>query len=158
MTKNVSIRCIDQAGKKYRSGQLRRSGQMYAQAAGNLLESGDALMAAEMANNRSVALLQAATIRARCKAARIQIRSLPRQAIYAGRAVALGNQAAALEALNRTDEALKKYWQCSDLLKQTGEKDTVRMCSRAYLRCRYAPVTSWKRWPRWKPPWIIRRS
>jgi hypothetical protein len=37
--------------------------------------------------------------------------------------LALGNQAAALEALNQTDEALQKYNQCADLLKQTGEPD-----------------------------------
>jgi hypothetical protein len=38
--------------------------------------------------------------------------------------LALGNQAAALEALNRLDDALARYWQCSNLLKQIGDEET----------------------------------
>jgi tetratricopeptide (TPR) repeat protein len=38
-------------------------------------------------------------------------------------ALALGNQAAALEALRRRDEAMALYQQSADLLKQVGESE-----------------------------------
>jgi len=42
---------------------------------------------------------------------------------YDKQAIALGNQAAALAALNRNDEALKKYQASSALLKQSGNSE-----------------------------------
>ena len=41
--------------------------------------------------------------------------------------IALANQAAALEALNRLKEALERYQAASDLLKQSGEKEMRSM-------------------------------
>jgi tetratricopeptide (TPR) repeat protein len=124
MTKNALSSLIDQAAKKYRSGQHLEAAQMYAQAAEQYVQNGDALMAAEMSNNRSVALLQAGDHQGALQASLDTDQVFAQAGDIRRQAVALGNQAAALEALNRTDEALKKYWQCSDLLKQAGDKDT----------------------------------
>jgi tetratricopeptide (TPR) repeat protein len=39
--------------------------------------------------------------------------------------LALGNEAAALEALNRLDEALGKYQQSADMLEKAGDKESL---------------------------------
>jgi tetratricopeptide (TPR) repeat protein len=114
---------IDQAGKKYRSGKYAEAASLYSQAAAALTESGDSLAAAEMANNRSVALLQSGDAQGALNSAQDTDQIFALAGDTQRQALALGNQAAALQALNRNEEALTKYRECADLLKQTDEQD-----------------------------------
>jgi tetratricopeptide (TPR) repeat protein len=81
------------------------------------------LQAAEMANNCSVAYLQAGDA---ASALRI-VEGSPETFSDAGdirrQAIALGNRAAALDALGRKEEALNAYQQSAQLLEQTGEDE-----------------------------------
>ncbi len=85
--------------------------------------AGDPLRAAEMANDCSVASLRAGQARAALQA----VEGTPPLFETAGdtrrQALALGNRAAALEALGRKEEALADYAQSAELLKQIGEND-----------------------------------
>jgi tetratricopeptide (TPR) repeat protein len=111
------------AEKAYRSGKYAESAGLFQQAAEGFTLGRNALKAAEMSNNRSVALLQAGDAQGALAAAQ------GTETVFAGagdtyrQALALGNQAAALDALNQPGEALERYWQCSDLLKSIGEKE-----------------------------------
>ena len=82
-----------------------------------LKANGDLLNAAEMANNRSVALLKSS----KPADALACIESTDQVFAQAGdpkrQAMALGNQATALEELGRTDDALAKYHQSVDIFK-----------------------------------------
>ena len=57
--------------------------------------------------------------------------------------MALGNQAAALEALNRLDEAIEKYERSADLFGQAGEGDmrAMVMKSAAGIKLRTGKIT-----------------
>lgn len=109
--------------KAYKAGQYIQAAEQYAEAERQFAAAGDPLKAAEMANNRSVALLQAGRPEDALTAAQGTDATFAQGSDTFRQALAIGNQAAALEALNRPDEALKHYWQCSDLLKQIGEKE-----------------------------------
>lgn len=86
----------------------------------------DSLNAAEMANNSSVAFLQAGDAQAALQI----VEGTPEVFRLAGdirrQAMAIGNLAAALEALNHLEEAIEAYQQSADLLKQAGE-DQLRL-------------------------------
>ncbi len=92
-----------------------------------LKANGDLLNAAEMANNRSVALLKSS----KPADALACIESTDQVFAQAGdpkrQAMALGNQATALEELGRTDDALAKYHQSVDIFKQIGESDMAAL-------------------------------
>jgi hypothetical protein len=81
-----------------------------------------------MSSNRSVALLQAGDAREALQAAQ----GLERVFALAGdtrrQAMALGNEAAALDALNQNKVALEKYQQCAELLKQAGDPKAAHWC------------------------------
>lgn len=109
--------------KAYKTGQYLQAAEHYAEAERQFAATGDPLKAAEMANNRSVALLQAGRPEDALTAAHGTDAIFAQGSDTFRQALAIGNQAAALEALNRTDEALKQYWECSNLLKQIGEKE-----------------------------------
>ena len=84
---------------------------------------GDDLTAAEMANNRSVVLLQAKDAAGALEAV------LGTEAIFAAandgrrQGMALGNQGAALKELGRLEEALEAYHRADDLLTEAHEYD-----------------------------------
>lgn len=87
------------------------------------LAQDDGINAAEMANNRSVALLQAGQANAALEA----VGDTP--IYFAGlddkrrQAIALGNKAAALAAMGDTQTAETVYWESARLLKEIGETD-----------------------------------
>lgn len=111
-----------QAGlQAFQAGDYQAAATHFEEAAQACASAGDAPAAAEMQNNRSVALLKAGNAAEALQAAGgtdevfAQIADLRRQGM------ALGNQAAALEALGRLKEASEKYERSAELLKQTGE-------------------------------------
>ncbi len=121
MTENPTQKITEQATQLYQEGDFEQAANLFAQAAQAYQDAGDALTAAELRNNQSVALLQNDDAQGALAAA------LDTDAIFAQagdvrrQGLALGNQAAALEELKRTDEALEKYQACAELLDQAGE-------------------------------------
>jgi len=101
------------------------------------------LMAAEMQNNMSVALLQAGKPQEALDAA------LGTDQIFEGvkdikrQGMALGNQAAALEGLKRNDEAIAAYERSAELFAQAGEGDlrSMVMKSAAAIKLKTGKVT-----------------
>ncbi len=85
--------------------------------------SGDDLNAAEMANNRSVALLQNDDSQAALEAVMGTAEIFAESGDRKRQALSLGNQAAALGALGRKEEAEKLYWEAAQILKELGEDD-----------------------------------
>jgi tetratricopeptide (TPR) repeat protein len=83
----------------------------------------DSLHAAEMDNNRSVALLKNDQPQQALDAARGTDKIFESHADAARQAMALGNQAAAWEALKRLDEALPLYERAAELFERGGEKE-----------------------------------
>jgi len=105
--------------------------ELFNQAAEGFSADRDGLMAAEMKNNMSVALLRAG------KSQEALDTALGTDEYFAGakdlkrQAMALGNQAAALEALGRLDEAMEKYDLSAELFGRVGEGDLRAMVKKS---------------------------
>ncbi len=114
---------IETANQAYQKGDFQSAAEYFEKAQLSYAQSGDAINAAEMANNLSVARLRMNDGEGALSAAQgtekvfEDIQDVKRQAI------ALGNQAAALELLGKPEQALDLYESCSDLLKGTDEKE-----------------------------------
>jgi tetratricopeptide (TPR) repeat protein len=105
----------------YLRGDYLMAAQTYAAAAESYQTAGKSLLAAESANNASVAYLQAGDP----QSSLLSVEGTPQIFADAGdlrrQGMALGNQAAALEACDRALEAAELYQQSADILKQVGE-------------------------------------
>jgi len=127
----------------YRGKRYGQAAELFRQAAEGYTLGRNGLMAAEMMNNVSVALLQAGKAQESLDAA------LGTDEIFSGakdikrQAMALGNQAAALDALKRYDEALTKYEQAAELFAQINEGDlrSVVLKSAAGVKLKTGKVT-----------------
>jgi tetratricopeptide (TPR) repeat protein len=133
----------DQGKKSFANKKFEEAAELFLQAAEGFTAGRSALMAAEMMNNRSVALLQAGRPQEALDAAR------DTDLVFAGgndikrQGMALGNQAAALEGLHRLDEALAAYERSAELFAQAGEGDlrAMVMKSAAAIKLRMGKVT-----------------
>lgn len=133
----------DQGKKSFANKKFEEAAELFLQAAEGFTAGRSALMAAEMMNNRSVALLQAGRPQEALDAAR------DTDLVFAGgndlkrQGMALGNQAAALEGLHRLDEALAAYERSAELFAQAGEGDlrAMVMKSAAAIKLRKGKVT-----------------
>lgn len=112
-----------EAAAAYRSTRFADAALLYSQAARSYSASGLALECAEAQNNASVAYLQAGDAAAAMQSAEGTDQVFANTKDTRRQGMALGNQAAALEGLNRLDEALDRYTQSADLLKQSGESE-----------------------------------
>jgi tetratricopeptide (TPR) repeat protein len=81
----------------------------------------DSLNAAEMANNASVAFLQANEPESALKVVEGTAEIFSQAGDLRRQGMALGNIASALEALDRDEEAIEMYQQSADVLAQAGE-------------------------------------
>jgi tetratricopeptide (TPR) repeat protein len=105
----------------YERGDFLQSAEAFQAAADGYQSVGDMVNAAEMANNRSVALLQGGKTEAALQAVEGTVEIFANSGDKRRQAMALGNRAAALDKLNRVDEAISDYEQAADLFKQVGE-------------------------------------
>jgi len=124
MADSISPRKISAEGQAaYQRGDYLAAAEHFRAAAAAYEAVSDLLMAAEMRNNASVAQLQAGN----ASAALAEVDGTPEIFTAAGdvrrQAMAVGNQAAALEGLKRTEEALAAYELSADLFQQVGEPD-----------------------------------
>ncbi len=102
-----------------------------------------AVLAAEMMNNASVALLQAGKPEESLAAVMNTEKVFEEAKDTKRQAMAFGNKAAALEALNRTEEAIAAYEFSAELFKQVDEGDlrAMVMKSAAALKLKTGRVT-----------------
>lgn len=131
---------LSELGKKaFQDKKFGEAAELFKQAAGG----STGLVSAEMMNNASVALLQAGKPQEALDAA------LGTDEIFAGandlkrQAMALGNQAAALEVLGRSDDAIAKYELSAELFGQAGEGDlrSMVMKSAAGIKLKTGKIT-----------------
>ena len=130
---NQSIESLVETAKQnFQKGEYLRAADEFAHLAERFTEQGDIIMAAEMKNNQSVALLQSGQAQAALELV------LSTEEIFATandprrQGLAVGNQAAALEALDRTEEAAQAYTRSANLLDQAGAKDERAMVLKAH--------------------------
>ena len=114
---------IERAKKDFQNGNFKAAITGFKNAHAAYQAVGNELDAAEMANNLSVSLLQT-----KKKQAALDV-VIGTDDVFAEhnqitkQAMAIGNQAAALEALKRYDEAEQAYQRSADLLQGTGEDE-----------------------------------
>jgi tetratricopeptide (TPR) repeat protein len=122
MAETLSPQKLSKEGTSaYKRGDYLMAAQSFEAAVQAYIASDDKLNAAEMANNCSVAYLQAGEAEAALKA----VQDTPEIFAEAGdvkrQGMAEGNKASALEALERLDEATDAYLRSAELLQQAGE-------------------------------------
>jgi len=134
---------VAKAKQAYGTRKYKEAADLFGQAAGQYLSENDALMAAEMKNNQSVAFLQAGDARASLEAV------LGTEEVFASsgdrrrQGMAVANQAAALGDLKRKDEAIILYERSAAILEEAGEPGlrTDVMRSIATLRVKQGKFT-----------------
>jgi tetratricopeptide (TPR) repeat protein len=115
---------LDRMGKEsYKKGKFPEAAGYFKAAAEGFQAAGDPLSSAEMANNASVAYLKAGDYQAALEAVEGTEGIFNSAGDMRRRAMAIGNQAAALESLNRIDEAILMYEQADNLFKEIGEHE-----------------------------------
>ncbi|CAG1007302.1 hypothetical protein ANAEL_03515 [Anaerolineales bacterium] len=133
----------EQGKQAFRNKKFDDAVELFKQAAEGYTLGRAGLMAAEMQNNMSVALLQAGKAQESLDAALGTDRIFAEAEDFRRQGMALGNQAAALEALNRYDEAIEKYDLAAQLFSQAGEGDlrSLVMKSSAAIKLKTGKVT-----------------
>ena len=135
---------LTEEGKQaFNAGQYEPALTKFEAAAAGYAALNDPLNAAEMKNNESVALLKLGRGQAALEAA------LGTDQIFANakdlrrQGMAIGNQAAALEALKRWDEALAAYDRSAEVFAQAGDGDlrSVVLKSAAAIKLRRGKVS-----------------
>jgi tetratricopeptide (TPR) repeat protein len=126
----------EQGKRAFADKKFGEAAELFKQAADGFASGRGDLMAAEMKNNMSVALFQAGKPQLALEAA------LGTDEVFAGandakrQAMSLGNQAAALEALDRTNEAIEKYERSAALFREAGEGDMRAMVMKSIAAIR----------------------
>ncbi len=115
-----------EASQAYQRGDYESAARSFQAAAQGYKTFQDTLNAAEMANNASVAYLQAGDGPAALQAVEGTAEIFAAEGDVRRQAMALGNLGSALEALKRFEDAEQAYQQSADLLKQVGE-DQLRL-------------------------------
>ena len=135
----------EQAQQEYQKGAYAAAADLFLQAAQAYESAQDALNAAEMKNNQSVALLQAGKAEAALQATDgteeifLKAGDLKRQGI------AVANRAAAYEGMNKINEALGEYNRAGEIFEAIGEGDMHSVVRKAtaqiYLKRGYVGQT-----------------
>jgi tetratricopeptide (TPR) repeat protein len=124
MTQALTAEGFVEKGKDaYKRKDYRKAAEAYRMATEAYTSSGDKLMAAEVANNCSVAWLKFGDAQAALDAVKGTEAVFAEGGDILRQGFAWGNQGSALEALGRQDEAITAYEQSATLLKQAGETE-----------------------------------
>jgi tetratricopeptide (TPR) repeat protein len=131
---------IAQGKSAYEAEDFEEAAKWYERAAGEFSHLADDLNAAEMQNNRSVSLLRAGKPQAAYQASKGTEIVFANAGDLHRQAMALGNQAAALEGMKNDSEAIRLYQESNELLKKINEPDlriyVLQSLSGLYLRSR----------------------
>ena len=109
------------AARVYQEGDFDNAARLFGEAASAFQAQGNALDAAEMKNNQSVAFLQSGDAQASLDAALGTPEIFSTSGDFRREGMAHGNQASALQALGRLDEATKAYRLSAEALEKAGE-------------------------------------
>lgn len=133
----------DQGKQAFESKKFSEAAELFRQAAEGFTAGNSALMAAEMMNNMSVALLQAGRAQEALNAALGTDQIFAEAKDIKRQGMAVGNQAAALEGLNRYDEAIAAFERSAELFAQAGEGDlrSMVMKSAAAIKLKTGKIT-----------------
>jgi tetratricopeptide (TPR) repeat protein len=101
--------------KEYGKGNFKAAAELFAQAAQAYASLQDALNAAEMKNNESVALLQAGKAKESLRATDGTEEVFQKAGDIKRQGIAVSNRAAALEGLKKWQEALAEYDRAASL-------------------------------------------
>jgi len=113
---------LDEEGKSaFQKGQYESAANSFAAAAEGFFAAGKPLDSAEMKNNQSVALLKAGNAQGAFDAVAGTESVFQAAGDIRRQGFAAGNEASALDALGRLDEAATKYQHSADLLNKAGE-------------------------------------
>jgi tetratricopeptide (TPR) repeat protein len=123
MTASNPDQLANEGKSAYQKGEFLEAAEIFLEASEGYQTAGNPLSSAEMANNRSVALLQGGQPESALLAVQGTIEIFASMGDKRRQAMAFGNRAAALNKLNRVDEAISDYSQAADLFKQVGEHD-----------------------------------
>jgi tetratricopeptide (TPR) repeat protein len=122
MSDAVSTDKLIKEGKSaYQNGDYLAAVRAFETAQQVYLSQGNSLDAAEMANNCSVAYLQAGDGQAALKAVEGTDVTFAEAGDLRRQGMALGNLGSALEAVDRTEDAVEAYLQSASLLEKAGE-------------------------------------
>jgi tetratricopeptide (TPR) repeat protein len=113
----------DQAKRTYQAGDYLQAGQEFAQAASAYAGASDALMAAEMKNNQSVALLLSGDPQAALAVIAGTEKVFAGAGDFKREGMALANQATALQALKHLKDSMEYYQRAGVALERAGEGD-----------------------------------
>jgi tetratricopeptide (TPR) repeat protein len=114
----------EEAQRAYKAREYKRAAKLFHQAAQGFALGHDELLAAEMKNNASVAHLQAGNPQQALDAALDTDKVFENAKDVKRWAIAVGNQAAALDELGRWQEALSAYEHSAQLFSAVNEKDS----------------------------------
>lgn len=133
----------DQGKQAFESKNFIEAAELFRQAAEGFTAGNSALMAAEMMNNVSVALLQAGRAQEALNAALGTDQIFAEAKDIKRQGMAVGNQAAALDGLNRYDEAIAAFERSAELFAQAGEGDlrSMVMKSAAAIKLKTGKIT-----------------
>lgn len=113
----------ERAKTHYKQEDYTQAAELFGLASNGFETAGEPINAAEMANNRSVALLRGGDAAAALEAVGDTDRVFAEYGDTRRQALALGNRAAALAGLDRREEAEKTYWESARLLGEIGERE-----------------------------------
>ncbi|MCJ7626454.1 MAG: hypothetical protein MUO76_23425, partial [Anaerolineaceae bacterium] len=111
------------ANATYKAGDYKQAAELFKNAADSYALAQDKLMAAEMLNNQSVALLQHNDPESALNVILETDRVFAEAGDIRREAMTYGNQAAAYEALGKNEEAIAKYQKAADLLRETDDTE-----------------------------------
>ena len=133
----------EQGKKAFENKKFDEAAELFRQAGEGYTLGRAGLMAAEMKNNMSVALLQAGRPQEALDAALGTDQIFESAKDIKRQGMAMGNQAAALEGLNRFDEAIAAYERSAELFAQAGEGDlrSMVMKSAAAIKLKTGKIT-----------------
>lgn len=112
-----------EAERAYQSKDYLTAAQSFSAAADGYTHTAEEIQAAEMLNNASVAYLQGDQPEMALESAMHTDQVFAAAGDTLRQAIALGNQAAAYEALDQLEPAAQAYQESSDLLKEIGDQE-----------------------------------
>ena len=113
----------EQGKQEYAKGAFLFAANKFSQAAQVYQDIQDALNAAEMKNNESVALVKAGKAEAALQATEGTEAIFQKAGDLKRQGIAIANRAAALEGLKKLNEAVAEYNRAADIFEQLGEGD-----------------------------------
>jgi tetratricopeptide (TPR) repeat protein len=121
---NLSPKQLADQGKAlYQQEEYAQAAEIFSLAETGFETAGDMISAGEMANNRSVALLQHGEFQAALDAVGQSDVQFADAGDVRRQAMAIGNRAAAMAELGDKEGAETAYWESARLLGEIGEKD-----------------------------------